>query len=190
MAESADTNELHWFDPPVRALIPLDARFHIARTLQKTIRQKPYRITLNRSFPDVMRGCAEPRAGRETTWINREILRLYTSLHYRGHAHSIEVWDGQRLIGGIYGVSLGGAFFGESMFSREKDASKIALVHLVALLRKHNYVLLDTQFITPHLARFGTFEVARDNYHAMLQDALEVKAKKFTTDPDWDHLLG
>ena len=189
MAESAASSDLRWFDPPVRALIPLDSRFHISRRLVRKLRHNPYRVTLNRAFQDVMQGCAEPQQGRETTWINQEILRLYTTLHQRGHAHAIEVWEDDELVGGLYGVSLGSAFFGESMFSRKKDASKIALVHLVALLRNYGYTLLDTQFQTPHLGRFGTFEVERDTYLAMLNTVINTQAVSFPNNPAWDHLL-
>ena len=189
MAESAESSDLRWFDPPVRALIPLDSRFHVPRRLVRILRRNPYRVTLNHAFQDVMQGCAEPQQGRETTWINQEILRLYTTLHQRGHAHAIEVWAGEELVGGLYGVSLGSAFFGESMFSRKKDASKIALVHLVSVLRHCGYTLLDTQFQTPHLARFGTFEVERAAYLAMLETGAGMQAKAFPRDPDWDHLL-
>ncbi|MGB9152027.1 MAG: leucyl/phenylalanyl-tRNA--protein transferase [Alphaproteobacteria bacterium] len=189
MAESAEATELRWYDPPVRALIPLDERFHVPRRLARTLRKQPYQVTLNRAFQDVMRGCAAPDEGRETTWINEEIIRLYTALHQRGHAHSIEVWQDEALIGGVYGVSLGRAFFGESMFSRQTDASKIALVHLVALLRHCRYTLLDTQFITTHLARFGTFEIARSAYHLLLGSAVKKTAKTFPPQPDWGRLL-
>jgi len=179
MAESAEAHELNWYDPPIRALIPLDENFHIPSRLARTIRQHPYQVTLNKAFVEVMRGCAAPTAGREKTWINGDIIRLYTKLHQRGHAHSIEVWDGDELVGGLYGVSLGRAFFGESMFSRKTDASKIALVHLVTLLRSCGYHLLDTQFQTAHLARFGTYEVTRDVYHHLLGDALQSNATLF-----------
>nr|MDP9128202.1 leucyl/phenylalanyl-tRNA--protein transferase [Pseudomonadota bacterium] len=147
MAESADATELHWFDPPIRALIPLDT-FHVPRRLARSLRKKPYAIKLNTAFGAVMRGCAAPGKGRETTWINNEIARLYGKLFARGHAHSVEAWDGDALVGGLYGVSLGGAFFGESMFSLKSDASKIALVYLVALLQANHFALLDTQFQT------------------------------------------
>jgi leucyl/phenylalanyl-tRNA--protein transferase len=189
MAENAESNELRWYDPPVRALIPLDEAFHVPQRLMRTLRRQPYKITLNQAFEKVMRGCAEPHEGRETTWINSEILRLYTALHRRGHAHSIEVWDGDELVGGLYGVSLASAFFGESMFSRKRDASKIALVHLAALLHQCHYMLLDTQFQTPHLARFGTFEIARSAYHHLLAAAVKKKAVPFPAQPDWAHLL-
>lgn len=136
-----------------------------------------------------MKGCAEPRTGRERTWINSEILRLYTSLYYRGNAHSIEVWENRELVGGLYGVSMGGAFFGESMFARKRDASKIALVYLIGLLRHYGYKLLDTQFQTPHLERFGTFEVIRSIYLSMLDDAIKMRVKPFSLYPHWDQLL-
>ena len=136
-----------------------------------------------------MRGCATPALHRETTWINQEILRLYVGLHRRGNAHSIEVWKDDILVGGLYGVSLGRAFFGESMFSCQTDASKIALVHLVALLRHCGYRVLDTQFQTPHLSRFGTFEVTRANYHHLLTDALKAAAAPFPAHPDWDSFM-
>jgi leucyl/phenylalanyl-tRNA--protein transferase len=189
MAESAESKELHWFDPPVRALIPLDTRFHIPRRLARTLRQAPYHVTIDRAFRDVMDGCAEPCEGRERTWINEDIIRLYTSLYYRGNAHSIEIWKDKKLVGGLYGVSMGAAFFGESMFARERDASKIALVHLVALLRNYEYKLLDTQFQTSHLERFGTFEIVRSIYLAMLDDALKTYVNPFSRYPDWDQLV-
>lgn len=189
MAENAHAKKLYWFDPPVRALIPLDENFHVPRRLVRTLRQAPYRITVNRAFLDVMRGCAEPREGREKTWINSEIFRLYTSLYYCGNAHSIEAWEGRDLVGGLYGVSIGGAFIGESMFSRKKDASKIALVHLVSLLRHSGYKLLDTQFQTQHLERFGTFEVLRSIYLSMLEASIKTQVKTFPRYPDWGQLL-
>ena len=189
MAESAKSTELRWYDPPIRALIPLDEHFHVPRRLARTLRKNPYQVTLNRAFEEVMRNCAAPAKDRETTWINDEIIRLYTALHRRGHAHSIEAWQDETLVGGLYGVSLGSAFFGESMFSRRTDASKIALAHLVALLRHCRYALLDTQFLTAHLERFGAFEIARSAYHLMLEAAVKRKADPFPAAPDWDHLL-
>jgi leucyl/phenylalanyl-tRNA--protein transferase len=191
MADSADATELHWFDPPIRALIPLDAHFHIPKRLQRTIRQKPYQVTLNKAFGDVMRACALPAKGRATTWINSQIISLYTTLHWRKHAHSIEVWDGKELVGGLYGVSLGAAFFGESMFSRKTDASKIALVYLVSLLRHCGFTLLDTQFQTEHLTQFGTHEITRANYHHFLNIAIKKPAElKLAETDDWDYLAG
>ena len=177
MAEDAEARELHWFDPPVRAIIPLDARFHVARRLQRTIRKVPYQMRLNTAFGEVLRACAAPARGREKTWINRDIVALYTALHERGHAHSIEAWEGDELVGGLYGVSLGAAFFGESMFSRKADASKIALIHLVALLRACGFALLDTQFMTDHLAQFGTLELSRAAYQRLLAAAVARPAR-------------
>ena len=190
MAESAEAVELAWYDPPIRALIPLDERFHLPRRLARTLRKGAFRVTLNSCFEQVMRGRAAAAQGRETTWINEEIIRLYTGLHKRGHAHSIEVWKDDVLVGGLYGVSLGRAFFGESMFSRETDASKVALAYLVALLKYCHYTLLDTQFMTTHLARFGTFEIARSAYQLMLRGAIGKKAAAFPVAPDWIQLLG
>ena len=190
MAESASATELHWFDPPVRAIIPLDEGFHIPRRLQRTLLKKPFTVKLDTQFTEVMRCCAAFREDRQTTWINREIISLYSALHYRGHAHSIEVWDGPQLVGGLYGVSLGHAFFGESMFSKKTDASKIALVHLVILLRASGFTLLDTQFQTEHLRQFGTYEVTRANYHHFLANALRKPGKLAAPlNPDWDHLV-
>jgi leucyl/phenylalanyl-tRNA--protein transferase len=186
MAESADAQGLHWFDPPVRALIPLDT-FHVPKRLARTLRKKPYEMRLDTAFGAVMRACAAPAPGRATTWINDEILRLYGALHRRGHAHSIEAWEAGELVGGLYGVSLGGAFFGESMFSRKTDASKIALTYLVALLKDCHFTLLDTQFQTPHLTQFGTFEITRANYHHLLEVALKRPAR-IRRPVDWDHL--
>ena len=186
MAESATSTELRWFDPPIRAIIPLDDQFHVPRSLKKTIRQRPFTIKLNTAFTDTMRACAEPRPDHPDTWINAEIIKLYTALHEQGHAHSIEAWDGDALVGGLYGVSLGSAFFGESMFSRKTDASKIALVHLVALLRRCSFTLLDTQFQTDHLARFGTVEITRDAYHHLLGVAIEQKTQiALPPDDEW-----
>lgn len=171
MADSADSAELFWYDPEERGILPLDG-FHIPRKLKRTVRQAPFELRFDSAFSDVMRACAEPAPGRENTWINPEILRLYHALHVHGFAHSVECWRAGRLVGGLYGVSIGGAFFGESMFSRETDASKVALVHLVARLRAAGYRLLDTQFVTSHLTRFGAIEIPRDDYHSRLAEAL------------------
>lgn len=179
MANSAESKELLWFDPPMRALIPLDDRFHIPRRLQRVLRKEPFLVTLNKAFSEVINGCAAPALGREITWINAEIVRLYEELHRKGHAHSIEAWEGDNLIGGLYGVSLGGAFFGESMFSRKTDASKIALVHLVELLKRRGYVLLDAQFQTPHLKRFGAYEIEREKYLALLGEVIKKEISPF-----------
>jgi leucyl/phenylalanyl-tRNA--protein transferase len=171
MAEQRDDPTLYWVSPEQRGIIPLD-RFHVPQRLARTVRSGRFAVTSDRAFPDVMRGCAEPAAGREQTWINDEILRLYAALHAGGHAHSVECWQDGKLAGGLYGVALGGAFFGESMFSRERDASKVALVHLVGGLRRGGFVLLDTQFLTKHLAHFGAYEVPRPQYLVLLHQAI------------------
>ncbi len=171
MAMSRDDPELHWFDPEKRGIIPLD-RFHIPRRLARTLRAEPFRVTADAAFERVMRLCAEPRPGRTETWINETIVDLYTELHDRGHAHSIECWRGEDLVGGLYGVSLGAAFFGESMFSRATDASKVALCGLVSVLRAGGYTLLDTQYLTGHLTQFGAVEIPRREYRRRLAEAI------------------
>jgi leucyl/phenylalanyl-tRNA--protein transferase len=171
MAERREDPELYWVSPERRGIIPLDA-FHVPKRLARTVRRDRFTVTTDRAFVDVMRACAEPAPGREQSWINDEILRLYTALHASRAAHSVECWRDGRLVGGLYGVSLGAAFFGESMFSRETDASKVALVHLVARLIEGGYALLDTQFLTAHLARFGTVEIPRADYLARLKRAI------------------
>ena len=183
MADSADSADLFWYDPEERGILPLDA-FHIPRKLRKVVRQGRFELRFDTAFADVMRACAEPAPGRESTWINSEILRLYHALHVHGFAHSVECWREGRLVGGLYGVSIGGAFFGESMFSRETDASKVALVHLVARLRSAGYQLLDTQFVTSHLIRFGAVEIPRAEYHRMLNDALPLDTDFTAVDQD------
>lgn len=178
MAEDRDDPDLFWIDPRIRGVIPLDG-FHIPKRLKKTIRSNRYRVTFDRDFEGVMDGCAEASDRRPRTWINDKILTLYTALHRMDHAHSVEVWQGDRLVGGLYGVTLGAAFFGESMFSRERDASKIALCHLVARLTFGGFRLLDTQFVTKHLQRFGACEVPRSEYRTLLSEALNEEAKFF-----------
>lgn len=168
MAESRDDPEIFWVDPHHRGLIPLDD-FHISRSLARTIRRGEFAITVNRDFAGVLDGCAD----RDETWINATICELYRELHARGDAHSLEVWHRGALAGGVYGVALGGAFFGESMFSRRRDASKVALAYLVDRLRQGGFVLFDVQFLTAHLASLGAIEVERKDYHAMLARALE-----------------
>ena len=175
MAESADDPELFWVEPRHRGILPLD-RFHVPRRLARLLRQGRFEIRVDSDFLGVMRGCAEASEKRPNTWINDEILALYTALHRRGAAHSVESWREDALVGGLYGVSLGAAFFGESMFSRETDASKVALVHLAARLRQGGYRLLDTQFLTPHLARFGGVEISRREYRRRLAEALAYRA--------------
>ncbi|HVB17590.1 MAG TPA: leucyl/phenylalanyl-tRNA--protein transferase [Stellaceae bacterium] len=175
MAESADDPELFWVDPTRRGVLPLDA-FHVPRRLQRVLRRGVFTVRVDTAFEAVMRACAEASDTRPSTWINDDILRLYTALFARGMAHSVECWQEGRLVGGLYGVSLGAAFFGESMFSRTSDASKVALVHLVARLRLGAYRLLDTQFVTAHLAQFGAIEITRARYHRLLAEALRYRA--------------
>lgn len=182
MAQSRTSRALHWLDPEDRGVLPLD-KFHLPRSLRKSLRLSGLTVTADTQFAAVIAGCAAARENRPDTWINREIERLFTELFALGFAHSVEVHSEDRLVGGLYGVSLGGAFFGESMFSLVTDASKIALVHLVARLRLSGFTLLDTQFITAHLARFGTIEVPRAVYHESLAEALDVPAR-FIAAPD------
>lgn len=171
MAERRGDPTLYWVSPEKRGIIPLNA-FHVPHRLARTVRSGQFTVTADQAFTDVMQACAAPAPGREETWINSEILRLYTALHAGGHAHSIECWQAGELVGGLYGVQLGAAFFGESMFSRARDASKVTLVHLVDGLRRGGFVLLDTQFITAHLVRFGAIEIPREHYLLKLADAL------------------
>ncbi|MDP2731889.1 MAG: leucyl/phenylalanyl-tRNA--protein transferase [Hoeflea sp.] len=172
MADSADDPEIYWVEPEMRGVLPLDG-FHIPKRLARTVRQQPYEIRINTAFDDVVAACAESVETRPSTWINATIVELYKSLHRLGHAHSVEAWRDGELVGGLYGVSLRRAFFGESMFSRATDASKICLVHLVARLRKQGFVLLDTQFTTKHLERFGAIDIPREDYAGILADALD-----------------
>jgi leucyl/phenylalanyl-tRNA--protein transferase len=174
MAESADDPELFWVEPRQRGVIPLDG-FYVPRRLARVVRQGRFELRCDTAFAETMLGCAEATEKRPNTWINDEILRLYGALFGTGCAHSVECWRGGALVGGLYGVSLGGAFFGESMFSRETDASKVALVYLVAILRAGGYRLLDVQFQTPHLARFGTIEIPRNEYRRRLAEALRYR---------------
>jgi leucyl/phenylalanyl-tRNA--protein transferase len=175
MAEDARDCEIFWVDPEQRGVLPLD-RFHLPRRLRRTLRHSPFAVRCDTSFAEVVYGCAEPRHERPKTWINREIVQLYVGLFRLGFAHSVECWSAETLVGGLYGVALGGAFFGESMFSRANDASKVALAHLVARLRLGGFRLLDTQFVTAHLARFGAIEIPRTQYRRALANALEVDA--------------
>jgi len=174
MAENAEDPALYWIEPDMRGIIPLD-RFQFSSRLARTVRSDRFTVTVNRDFDGVLAGCAEPRPGRPRTWINGRIRILYRKLYERRHCHSIEVYDGDALVGGLYGVTLGGAFFGESMFHRARDASKVALVHLVARLKAGGFKLLDTQFVTEHLKSFGAIEVPRRQYHKLLDTALAVE---------------
>lgn len=172
MAPAADSDELHWFDPDPRGILPLD-RFHVPQRLRRTVRSGRFLVEIDRDFGGVVAACGEATPTRPETWISEDIKRLYTELHGLGAAHSVEVRREGQLVGGLYGVSLAGAFFGESMFSRETDASKVALVHLVARLRAAGYVLLDTQFVTDHLSRFGARTITRREYRRLLGQALQ-----------------
>ena len=186
MARSAESDELYWFDPPSRGIIPLDD-FHIPRRLRRELRRGTFEVRYDTAFAQVLEACATPAADRPTTWINSRIVELYSVLFDIGHAHSVECWRDGELVGGLYGVSLKSAFFGESMFSRVTNASKVALVHLVALLRWGGFTLLDTQFTTNHLSRFGGVEVAQRRYKKMLAEAL-LHSARFRPEADADAL--
>ena len=175
MAESAEDPTLFWVDPETRGILPLE-KFRVSRGLQRKLRRGLFEVRCDAAFEEVVRACAAKTSERPTTWINEEIIRLYLGLHAMGHAHSVECWEGGELAGGLYGVCIGGAFFGESMFSRATDASKIALAHLVARLRRGGYRLLDTQFVTSHLEQFGVTEIGRGEYQAILSSALAADA--------------
>ena len=171
MAESAEDNALYWIEPERRGILPLD-RVHIPKRLARTIRKGGFEVRIDRNFEEVIEGCAAPRSGRRSTWINARIRNLYRELFVLRHCHTVEVWQDGQLTGGLYGVHLGHAFFGESMFSRARDASKIALVYLIARLKYGGFTLLDTQFVTGHLARFGAIEVSREEFQRFLEAAL------------------
>src|SRR6476646_3025186 len=171
MAESADDPTLFWVEPEIRGVIPLDG-FRISSRLARTVRSDAFAVTVNTAFKAVIAGCAAPQPGREDTWINKRIRDLYIGLHQLGHAHSVEVWNNDDLVGGLYGVSLGRAFFGESMFHRARDTSKVALVHLVARLIAGGFMLLDTQYVTEHLRSFGAVEISRRRYRTLLDKAI------------------
>lgn len=183
MAEDRESDQLYWVDPKMRGIIPLD-RFHLSKSLTKSIRQGAFRITCDNAFPEVMRACAAPVGDRERTWINERIITIYTELHEMGHAHSVECWQEDKLAGGLYGVSIGGAFFGESMFHSERDASKVALAALVARLKAGGYKLLDIQFITEHLKQFGAVEIPRAKYLTELARAIKLKADFYSLAED------
>jgi leucyl/phenylalanyl-tRNA--protein transferase len=183
MAESSDDPALYWVEPEQRGVIPLDA-FHVPSRLVRTVRSDRFTVCVNRNFDGVIAGCAASRPGRARTWINSRIRTLYRRLYERGDCRTVEAYDGERLVGGLYGVSLGRAFFGESMFHVERDASKVALVHLVARLKAGRYRLLDTQFVTDHLRMFGAVEVAREQYHRLLDAALVGEADFAALDVD------
>jgi leucyl/phenylalanyl-tRNA--protein transferase len=175
MAENAADPTVFWVDPEMRGILPLE-HFHVPRRLQRTLKGNPFEMGVDRAFEEVVAACAETQPERPTTWINAEIRNLYKGLADLGHAHSVECWKDDKLVGGLYGVTLGGAFFGESMFSKARDASKVALCYLVARLRRGGFRLLDTQFVTEHLAQFGVIEIPRDAYRKKLEAALAIKS--------------
>jgi leucyl/phenylalanyl-tRNA--protein transferase len=187
MAEGRAGDKLFWLDPIKRGILPLDG-FHLSRRLLRTVLSDSFTVTVDQNFAGTIAGCATPLPDRTDTWINPQIERLFTELFRTGHAHSVETWQDGNLVGGLYGVAIGGVFFGESMFSFARDASKVALVHLVALLRLSGFRLLDTQFVTPHLAQFGAAEIPRDIYKQLLADAVDEPAA-WLTDPGHDILV-
>ncbi len=172
MGRSREDAAIDWYDPPLRGILPLD-NFHIPRRLTRLLRQNDFTFAVDHAFASVMRECARARQERPTTWINDTIIAAYAALHQMGHAHSVEVWSAGQLVGGLYGVSLGGAFFGESMFSLQPNASKLAMVKLVEILRDAGYTLLDTQYVNPHLRQFGATEICRADYKTKLENALK-----------------
>ena len=175
MAKTKSSNEIFWVDPEKRGIIPLK-KFHLSKSLEKTIKSSPYVITFDKAFPEVIRACAMATKGRNETWINGQIVTLFETLSNHGLAHSIECWENNKLVGGLYGLALGGVFFGESMFHKSRDASKVALVYLVARLNKGGFKLLDSQFMTKHLKQFGALEITRHEYLKKLKNGLKVEA--------------
>ena len=191
MAESADDPALYWIEPPLRGIVPLNA-VHLPRRLVRTVRQGTFEVRIDSDFEGVIAGCAASRPGRRTTWINPKIHSLYRELYSTGYCHTVETWAGGRLVGGLYGVALNGAFFGESMFSYERDASKVALVYLCARLVAGGFTLLDTQFVTDHLKQFGAIEIGRAQFHVLLERALAQRADfaAMPTDAGVEEVLG
>ena len=182
MAEDATSADLFWVSPEMRGILPLDG-FKASTSLRKAIRKTPFSVRVDTDFPAIIEGCATVGTDRTSTWINATIRAVYGELFRRGVAHTVEVWDGDKLVGGLYGLAIGGAFFGESMFHRATDASKIAMAHLVDRLNAGGFVLLDTQFVTDHLASLGGIEIPREDYEEQLASALQVKA-------DWHAIDG
>jgi len=176
MANDRHDREIFWVEPRRRGILPL-AGFHVPKSLKKVIRRGHYEVTVDRDFAGVIRACAEPTPARPRTWLNDELIEAYCDLHAAGHAHSVEAWQGGELAGGLYGVSMGAAFFGESMFSRQRDASKVALVRLVERLEAGGFLLLDSQFMTDHLRQFGGIEIDRGLYRRLLRQALLANAR-------------
>ena len=189
MAEGRSERTIFWVDPERRGIIPLDTSFHVPKRLRRTVRNQRFEVRVDSNFDQVIRACAATAARRQETWINDEIIRVYSELHASGFAHSVECFEDGSFAGGLYGIALGGAFFGESMISRGRDASKVALVHLVARLRLGGFTLLDSQFITAHLSRFGAVEISRRDYLERLSDAFAVTAE-FYRDPPAGALAG
>lgn len=175
MAESREAEEVLWIRPHERGIIPLET-FHVPRRLARVVRSDRFQVSFDRAFADVIRGCAESRPDRRETWINDAIVEVFEVLHHRGLAHSVEVWRGDNLVGGLYGLAMGSAFFAESKFSREKDASKVALVHLAARLKSGGFLLLDAQFPNPHLDQFGAIVVTEERFQQLLSPALAATA--------------
>ena len=190
MAKSAESDSVFWVNPQRRGILPLD-KFHLPRRLARDLRAEKFEIRIDTAFEDVMRGCAEPNINRASTWINNSIIEIFTILFERSVAHSVECWLNEELVGGLYGIALGGAFFGESMFTRSRDASKIALAHLVARLIQGDYTLLDTQFVTEHLSRVGAIEISRAAYHRLLDRAMSSNADFYSlpTDTSGDDIV-
>ncbi|MBT5374919.1 MAG: leucyl/phenylalanyl-tRNA--protein transferase [Rhodospirillaceae bacterium] len=175
MSEGRNDPEIFWVDPEMRGIIPLET-FSTSKSLRRALKKAPFTLTCDTAFRQIIEGCANATELRPSTWINGEIIRLYSALHEQGNAHSVECWQDGELVGGVYGISIGAAFFGESMFSKVSNASKVALVALVAHLKRGGYRLLDTQFITDHLRQFGAVEISRQEYHLRLVEALAQKA--------------
>jgi leucyl/phenylalanyl-tRNA--protein transferase len=190
MAESAEDTALYWIEPQQRGILLLD-QVHVPRRLARSIRQRVYDVRIDTNFEAVIEGCATPSPGRRTTWINRKIRNLYRELFDSGYCHTVETWHGSQLVGGLYGVALGGAFFGESMFSTARDASKVALVYLCARLIHGGFSLLDTQFVTEHLKQFGTMEIDRAEFHTLLEKSLAHQADflRLPADASPEHVL-
>ncbi|MDX5592673.1 leucyl/phenylalanyl-tRNA--protein transferase [Pseudovibrio sp. SPO723] len=179
MAESADDPDLFWVEPERRGIIPLEG-FHVPKRLRRTVKSDRFKVIASQDFQGVIDGCASPAPGRKRTWINAEIRRLYCELFKMGYCHTVEVYENDKLVGGLYGVCLASVFFGESMFSTARDVSKIALVHLVARMKAGGFTLLDTQFVTDHLQQFGALEIPRDVYNELLDTALQEPANFFS----------
>ena len=183
MAENADDPQLFWIEPEYRGILPLEEA-HLPRRLARTVRQQNYEIRVDSDFSTTISGCAEARSDRPSTWINSKIKTLYQELFEMGHCHTVEAWQDGQMVGGLYGIHLAGAFFGESMFSTERDASKVALAYLIARLKAGGFVLLDTQFITNHLRQFGTVEIERDAFLVRLEEAMQHQADVSRRSPD------